>query len=134
MSAQIHPLADVNSDDIGDGTRIWQFAVVLQGARIGRDCNICAHDDERAIDVADDRVHAAVAVAAADPRRRRDLVAHPEATIELGTEKFAVRARVAEGAERKRLFDAQAALMPFFAEYQQQTARQIPVIIFERVG
>lgn len=43
MSAQIHPLADVNSDDIGDGTRIWQFAVVLQGAKIGRDCNICAH-------------------------------------------------------------------------------------------
>jgi hypothetical protein len=33
-----------------------------------------------------------------------------------------------------RLFTAQAALMPFFAEYQQQTTRQIPVIIFERMG
>jgi acetyltransferase-like isoleucine patch superfamily enzyme len=43
MSAEIHPLADVSSDDIGDGTRIWQFAVVLPGAKIGRDCNICAH-------------------------------------------------------------------------------------------
>jgi UDP-2-acetamido-3-amino-2,3-dideoxy-glucuronate N-acetyltransferase len=39
----IHPLADVQSDDIGAGTRIWQFVVVLPGARIGRDCNICAH-------------------------------------------------------------------------------------------
>lgn len=39
----IHPLSDVRSGDIGDGTRIWQFAVVLSGARIGRDCNICAH-------------------------------------------------------------------------------------------
>ena len=54
--------------------------------------------------------------------------------IELGAEQFAVRARVAEGPERERLFNAQAALMPFFAEYQQQTARQIPVVIFERTG
>ncbi len=39
----IHPLADVRSDNIGTGTRIWQFVVILPGARIGRDCNICAH-------------------------------------------------------------------------------------------
>lgn len=43
MSARIHPLADVSSDDIGEGTRVWQYAVVLKGAKIGRDCNICAH-------------------------------------------------------------------------------------------
>ena len=43
MSVSIHPLADVGASDIGDGTRIWQFAVVLPGARIGADCNICAH-------------------------------------------------------------------------------------------
>ena len=43
MSAEIHPLADVGSSEIGEGTRIWQFAVILPGARIGRDCNICAH-------------------------------------------------------------------------------------------
>ncbi len=63
-----------------------------------------------------------------------NLVANPEAMIEIGTEKFRVRAKVAEGEERERLFNAQAALMPFFAEYQQQTTRQIPVIIFERIG
>jgi UDP-2-acetamido-3-amino-2,3-dideoxy-glucuronate N-acetyltransferase len=39
----IHKLADVSSDAIGDGTRIWQFAVILSGARIGAECNICAH-------------------------------------------------------------------------------------------
>ncbi|WP_429049181.1 acyltransferase [Aeromonas veronii] len=39
----IHPLSDVQSSDIGNGTRIWQFSVVLSGARIGKDCNICAH-------------------------------------------------------------------------------------------
>jgi UDP-2-acetamido-3-amino-2,3-dideoxy-glucuronate N-acetyltransferase len=43
MGAIIHKLADVSSGAIGDGTRIWQFVVVLPGARIGADCNICAH-------------------------------------------------------------------------------------------
>lgn len=39
----IHPLADVHSKSIGSGTRIWQYCVVLAGAVIGRDCNICSH-------------------------------------------------------------------------------------------
>lgn len=39
----IHELADVKSKSIGEGTRIWQFAVVLKNARIGKDCNVCAH-------------------------------------------------------------------------------------------
>ena len=42
MSA-IHRLSDVGECEIGEGTHIWQFAVVLSGARIGRDCNINAH-------------------------------------------------------------------------------------------
>lgn len=39
----IHPLADVKSETIGEGTRVWQYSVILKGARIGRDCNVCAH-------------------------------------------------------------------------------------------
>lgn len=39
----IHPLADVQSAAVGNGTRIWQFAIVLAGAKIGQDCNICSH-------------------------------------------------------------------------------------------
>lgn len=39
----IHPLADVSNASIGEGTRIWQFVVVLSGAQIGKDCNVCAH-------------------------------------------------------------------------------------------
>ena len=39
----IHRLADVASSAIGDGSRIWQFTVVLRGAVIGKDCNICSH-------------------------------------------------------------------------------------------
>jgi acetyltransferase-like isoleucine patch superfamily enzyme len=36
-------LPDVKSDAIGEGTRVWQFVVIMNGAKIGRNCNICAH-------------------------------------------------------------------------------------------
>lgn len=40
---EIHPLSDVQSQNIGEGTRIWQFCVVLPESTIGRNCNICAN-------------------------------------------------------------------------------------------
>lgn len=36
----IHSLADVQSINIGEGTSIWQFSIVLKGAEIGKNCNI----------------------------------------------------------------------------------------------
>ena len=39
----IHPSSDVQSKQIGEGTRVWQYVVILPGAVIGRDCNICSH-------------------------------------------------------------------------------------------
>tara|TARA_R110002050_G_scaffold299569_2_gene465598 strand:- start:8507 stop:8977 length:471 start_codon:yes stop_codon:yes gene_type:complete len=39
----IHALSDVQSSTIGEGTRIWQFSIVLKNAKIGTDCNICSH-------------------------------------------------------------------------------------------
>jgi acetyltransferase-like isoleucine patch superfamily enzyme len=39
----IHPLSDIQSKNIGIGTYIWQFVVVLKGAVIGENCNINAH-------------------------------------------------------------------------------------------
>lgn len=39
----IHPLSDVQTTKIGDETRIWQYTVVLAGAEIGSNCNICSH-------------------------------------------------------------------------------------------
>ena len=39
----IHNLSDVQTDNIGKNTNIWQFSVVLPGAVIGEDCNICSH-------------------------------------------------------------------------------------------
>lgn len=43
MKPMVHPNADVQSPHIGEGTRLWQYVVILPAARIGRDCNICAH-------------------------------------------------------------------------------------------
>lgn len=43
MTQLIHPLADVQSKDVGGDTRVWQFVVILPNARIGADCNICSH-------------------------------------------------------------------------------------------
>lgn len=43
MRPMIHPLADVQSKSIGEDSKIWQFCVVLPGARVGRNCNICAN-------------------------------------------------------------------------------------------
>lgn len=42
MSYFIHTLADVQTINIGGNTRIWQFVVILPGAKIGTDTNICA--------------------------------------------------------------------------------------------
>ena len=39
----IHNLSDVQSSNIGEGTNIWQFCVVLPNAKIGKNCNICSN-------------------------------------------------------------------------------------------
>jgi acetyltransferase-like isoleucine patch superfamily enzyme len=41
--AIIHALSDVQSTNVGARTRVWQFVVILPGAVIGGDCNICSH-------------------------------------------------------------------------------------------
>ena len=40
---KIHELADVQTKSIGDSTTIWQYCVILAKAKIGKNCNICAH-------------------------------------------------------------------------------------------
>lgn len=40
---KIHPKAEVQSTLIGRGTTVWQFVLILPDAKVGQDCNICAH-------------------------------------------------------------------------------------------
>ncbi len=61
-----------------------------------------------------------------------NLRANPKVTVELGTETFVASTSTPEGEERDRLYAAQAAEMPAFNEYQQKTARRIPVVVLER--
>jgi deazaflavin-dependent oxidoreductase (nitroreductase family) len=68
------------------------------------------------------------------PAWYHNLVAQPETIIELGTETIPVRARVALGDERERIWARQKAFYPRFAKYEAQTAREIPVIVLERLS
>lgn len=58
-----------------------------------------------------------------------NLLAHPDTTIDVGSETIAVTASEATGAERERLFDAQVRAMPRFGDYAQKTERVIPVVV-----
>ena len=68
-----------------------------------------------------------------NPQWYHNVRANPELTVEVGTEKFKAKATIPEGSERDRLFNAQAAQMPNFAEYQAKTSRTIPVVALERL-
>ena len=39
----IHKLADCQNNHIPESTNVWQYCVVLSGAQIGENCNICSH-------------------------------------------------------------------------------------------
>ena len=68
-----------------------------------------------------------------NPGWYHNLVAYPEVKLEVLGETIPARARVAEGEEHDRLYDAQAQMMPAFADYQKRTTRKIPVFILEPV-
>jgi deazaflavin-dependent oxidoreductase (nitroreductase family) len=69
-----------------------------------------------------------------NPDWYRNLRANPHVTLEVGPERFEAKARVAQGAERRRLYDLQASRMPAFHEYEKRTSREIPVVVLERTG
>jgi deazaflavin-dependent oxidoreductase (nitroreductase family) len=64
-----------------------------------------------------------------NPDWYHNLKAHPNVTIEVGTDRIDVLADEATGEERDRLFRTQAGRAPQFAEYEQKTERVIPVMV-----
>ena len=62
-----------------------------------------------------------------------NVVANPELTVEVGTEKHKVHAKVAEEPERTQLYNKMVEMMPGFADYQKKTTRKIPVIVLTPV-
>ncbi len=67
--------------------------------------------------------------APAHPAWYHNLIAHPEATIEVGDERIETHASEVHGGERERLYRAQAERIPQFAEYETKTDRLIPVVV-----
>jgi deazaflavin-dependent oxidoreductase (nitroreductase family) len=79
-------------------------------------------------------VFASRAGSTANPDWYHNVVAHPDAVIEIGTETVAVRARVAEPAERDVIWERQKKRVPQFAEYEKKAApRKIPVVVLDPV-
>ncbi|MDF2581719.1 MAG: hypothetical protein K0R33_362 [Mycobacterium sp.] len=78
----------------------------------------------------DGRIYVFASKGGADthPDWYRNLVAHPDITVELGTETFAATARVLDGDERAAVYAKQVAAEPQFGEYQRKTERLIPVV------
>jgi F420H(2)-dependent quinone reductase len=61
-----------------------------------------------------------------------NLLAQPEVTVETGNDTFAATARLLTGEEREHAFAMAIAVFPPYGQYQQKTARQIPVFRLER--
>ncbi len=61
-----------------------------------------------------------------------NLLAHPEVTVEVGSEKFTTTAKILSGDERAKAFKRAVEVFPPYAEYQTKTEREIPVIALER--
>ena len=101
------------------------------GAKSGRErVNPLAYraDGERLV------VFASKAGAPTNPDWYHNLLANPEATVEVGTETRRVRARVADGSEHERLWNEQKQRMSGFADYEHRTSRRIPVVVLEPVA
>ena len=79
-------------------------------------------------------VFASMGGAPTNPAWYHNLKANPDATVEVGTDSYAVKAVVTSGEERDRLFRKQTSAMPQFGEYEKRTTRTIPVVALERVG
>ncbi len=63
-----------------------------------------------------------------------NLVAHPEVTVEIGSETVPMIASVAKGEERDAIWERQKKQFPNFAEYEEKTDRVIPVVLLRRAA
>ena len=104
--------------------------LTMAGAKTGRTLvrPLCYSRDGRSLVI--------IASRGGDPRNPPwyyNLVANPVVVVEVGTEKFKAKATQVYGAERDRLFAEAAKRMPLFAEYQNKTKRQIPLLVLTRI-
>ena len=63
-----------------------------------------------------------------------NLQANPEVEVQVGTRKLKAHARTAAGEERARLWQKALQFWPPYADYQNKTEREIPVVVLEPAG
>ncbi len=103
--------------------------LTMRGARSGRTLLVPLMRVEH------DGVYAAVASKGGAPEHPQwfhNLVAHPEITLQDGTESWAALARRVDGAEREEWWPRCVAAYPPYADYQARAGRVIPVFLLER--
>ncbi len=103
--------------------------ITVRGRKSGgwhRTCLIYGEDEGRYL------VVASMGGAPRHPGWYLNLVAHPEAYLQIGPDRFWATARTASAEEKKRLWPKMVALYPEYADYQAKTERDIPVVILER--
>ena len=83
-------------------------------------------DDDRFV------IFASKGGAPTNPDWFHNLVAKPQVRVEVGGDTVEATARVTEGEEREQLWTRQKEAYPQFAQYEQNTDRQIPVIVLDR--
>ena len=80
-------------------------------------------------------IFASKAGAPTNPDWYYNLLAHPTAKVEVGTEEIQVKAVVIENEEeRDQIYAKQTQIMPGFADYQKKTTRKIPVVELVRTN
>jgi deazaflavin-dependent oxidoreductase (nitroreductase family) len=104
--------------------------ITMTGAKSGRElCSPLVYST----DGDDPVIIASKGGAPIHPNWYHNLVANPDCTVEIGTDKYQATAVLTDADERKRLFDAQAEIMPGFVQYEIDAApRQIPVFRLTR--
>jgi len=97
-----------------------------RSGKLRRTALVYARDGERYIVAASNRG------ADMHPAWYLNLLGTPQVTVQAGPDAFAAAARPADPAEKPRLWQLMVATVPIYQEYQDGTARDIPVVIIER--
>jgi deazaflavin-dependent oxidoreductase (nitroreductase family) len=135
MSDRVERNRQVIEEFRSSGGEVAEFAgtplllLTHTGARTGRTYTSPAaylRDRDRYV------VFAANGGRSGNPGWYHNLVANPKAVVEIGRESFPVVATLLDGDERERVWRAQLAVAPLFAELQSRTGRTIPVVALRR--
>lgn len=68
------------------------------------------------------------------PSWYKNLVAHPDVEVQVGTKKLKARARTVTGEERAKLWKEALKFWPPYADYEKKTKREIPVVVLDPIN